>query len=532
MARRYYSSTAQRTTLASPLSAGATTMIVASTSGFPGTRPYTLVIDPDGPSEEIVTVTAASGTTLTVVRGEDGTVATSHDLGATVWHGFTARDLSEPQAHIDADSAVHGVMGNVVGTTDAQTLSNKTMSGADNTFTDIPQSAVTGLTGDIASKAPINNPTFTGNVTLPPTTTLGDLSPTEISYLNDVQSNVQAQLNQKAPINNPTFTGSVTLPSDTTIGGISSTELAALDGVTGNIQSQISMITGGGVAVPPGGNTDDILVKLSNDDYDMAWRPASDFLYIPGSGGGNFVVPDGSITGGDTTGTYTVGAYTFRWHRFTTTGTTLSLTVTQPVIGQLLVVGGGGAAGTLSLTFGAGGGGAGSVWEGDYAFGTGVHNVIVGTGGVFLGTTGGNGGNTRFDDIICYGGGGGGSNSSAYGAGLAGGSGGGGGRAGFGGGAKTGGSLDGGATSRTDVFYGSAGQTGTGYGGGASGTGQAGRASSITGTAVTYGRGGDGNNSGGGTPSAGPGTDGLGDGGNAPTASGGSGCVIVRYRIV
>jgi len=65
----------------------------------------------------LVEVTAAAGTTLTVVRGVDGTSAVAHSNGASVKHTISARDLSEPQAHIDATVA-HGVTGAVVGTTD------------------------------------------------------------------------------------------------------------------------------------------------------------------------------------------------------------------------------------------------------------------------------------------------------------------------------------------------------------------------------------------------------------------------------
>ena len=519
MPRRYYSSTAQRTSLAAPLSNSATTMIVASTAGFPATRPYTLVVDPDTINEEIVTVTAASGTTLTVIRGEDGATAVAHDLGAIVWHGFTGRDLGEPQAHMDSNNAVHGVTGSVVGTSDTQTLTNKSMSGSDNTFSNIPQSAVTGLVGDLAAKAPINNPTLTGNVTLPTTTTLGDLSPTEISYLNGVTSNVQDQLDSKAPKNNPTFTGTVSLPGTTGIGAVTSAEISRLAGVTANIQSQIDGITGGGVAVPPGGETGWILVKKSGADYDMEWRPFSDLAYVPGVSG-DYVVPDGAITGGDSTGTYSSGSFTWRWHKFTTTGTVLQLSVSQPVIGDILIVGGGGGGGASSLSYSGGGGGAGSLYSGPYAFGTGLHNCAIGAGGIF----GGTGGNTYFDDIWAFGGG--------AGNGGNGGSGGGGFGASGAGGTRTGGSLDGNVTTTLSAFNCANGGDGNGGSGQGGAGGGASFVSSIDGTSRTYAVGGG--------VATGAGTNGLGNGGGGANmgvagggggGAGGNGVVVVRYRI-
>ena len=265
MARRYYSSTAQRTQLAGSLSDSATTMIVAGTPGFPGTRPYTLMIDPDGINEEIVEVTAASGVTLTVTRGVDGTTAVAHDLGAAVAHAFTARDLDEPNAHIAASNTVHGVTGSVVGTGGTQTLTGKSMSGADNTFSNIPQSAVTNLVPDLALKAPLASPTFTGTVVLPATTSVGDVSSTELGYVNGVTSSIQTQLDNRATvadladtdaavairasINSPTFTGTVSLPTSTSIGAVTGTEISYLDGALSNVQEQLNTL-GASIGTP------------------------------------------------------------------------------------------------------------------------------------------------------------------------------------------------------------------------------------------------------------------------------------------
>jgi hypothetical protein len=49
----------------------------------------------------------------------------------------------------------------------------------------------------LAAKAPSANPTFTGNVGLPATTTIGSISATELSYLDGATSNLQTQLNAK-----------------------------------------------------------------------------------------------------------------------------------------------------------------------------------------------------------------------------------------------------------------------------------------------------------------------------------------------
>lgn len=47
-------------------------------------------------------------------------------------------------------------------------------------------------------------------------------------------------LSVKANIDSPTFTGTVTLPSSTSIGNVSQTEISYLDGVTSSVQNQLT----------------------------------------------------------------------------------------------------------------------------------------------------------------------------------------------------------------------------------------------------------------------------------------------------
>ena len=77
--------------------------------------------------------------------------------------------------------------------------------------------------GSLASYATLAAPTFTGNVVLPNTTTIGDISSTELSYVNGVTSALQTQLDAKQAV----------------VANVSDTEISYLNGVTSAIQTQI-----------------------------------------------------------------------------------------------------------------------------------------------------------------------------------------------------------------------------------------------------------------------------------------------------
>ena len=155
---RYYSNTASQAVLVSPATPSDAVLSVDTVGGFPASFPFTLVIDPDTLSSEVVNVTAVAGTTLTVERGQDNTSAVSHSAGAVVTHDHTARDFQEPQSHMAASSGVHGLTGAVLGTTDVQTVTNKNLSSGTNIF---PTSLATLTTAQVLTNKDLTSLTNT-----------------------------------------------------------------------------------------------------------------------------------------------------------------------------------------------------------------------------------------------------------------------------------------------------------------------------------------------------------------------------------
>jgi hypothetical protein len=155
--------------------------------------------------------------------------------------------------------------------------------------------SITSINTNLAPKA---SPTFTGTVVLPATTSIGNVDATEISYINGVTSGIQAQIDTKlatataastyetisnvalkAPLANPTFTGTVSGITKTHVGlgnvdntadsakPVSTAQAAAIATAKSEALAEVTAVIAG---APSALNTLDELAAALNDDANFA----------------------------------------------------------------------------------------------------------------------------------------------------------------------------------------------------------------------------------------------------------------------
>lgn len=163
---RNFSNTASQAATSASIDATATSVALTSYTGYPA-APYTAVLERGTANEEVVLVTAVTGSTVTMTRGYDGTTAKAHSASSTFMHVVVAQDYRDAQ-------------GTPFSTVD--TVARRASDGGVNfayvTASSAPASSA-ALTrkdyvdGQVALKASLAGATFTGAVTVPTPTASG-----------------------------------------------------------------------------------------------------------------------------------------------------------------------------------------------------------------------------------------------------------------------------------------------------------------------------------------------------------------------
>lgn len=125
--------------------------------------------------------------------------------------------------------------------------------------------SIASQTGTGSTFAMSESPTFTGAVVLPSTTSIGNVSATELGYIDGVTSAIQTQLGLKAPLASPIFTGFVTSPQFVTQSATATDGQVIMN--TGNATSQgwVGWYRPNGVrSAYMGAGTTDLLLVLEN----------------------------------------------------------------------------------------------------------------------------------------------------------------------------------------------------------------------------------------------------------------------------
>jgi microcystin-dependent protein len=227
---RNYRSIAEPKTLNGNVTNIATQITLNNITGLPS-PPYVLVINPDTANEEAVLVTinqdGVTAPTLKVERAiETGATARTHTDQDVVRHMIVGSDLQLTHDHIDLTEA-HGATGAVVGTTNSQTLTNKTLTTPkinENVTLTATATELNVLDGITASTAELNIMDGVTSTTAELNILDGVTSSTaELNILDGVTSSA-AELN---------ILDGATL---------STAELNYVDGVTSAIQTQLNTI--------------------------------------------------------------------------------------------------------------------------------------------------------------------------------------------------------------------------------------------------------------------------------------------------
>jgi microcystin-dependent protein len=213
---RNYRSIAEPKTLNGNVTNITTQITLNNITGLPS-PPYVLVLNPDTANEEAVLVTVdqdgVTAPTLKVQRAiETGSTAKAHTDKDVVRHMIVGSDLQLVHNHLDNTDTAHGATGAVVGTTNTQTLTNKTLTtpkineNVNLTATSTELNVLDGITASTSELNIMDGVTSTAaelNILDGAT-----LTTTELNYVDGVTSPIQTQI---GTLVNNTPVGAVTM---------------------------------------------------------------------------------------------------------------------------------------------------------------------------------------------------------------------------------------------------------------------------------------------------------------------------------
>jgi len=185
---------------------------------------------------------SAGATGATGATGSAGTNGTNGTNGAT-------GDTGPAGPGVASGGTTGQYLTKVDGTNYNTQWSTLDLSGKQDVVTDVSSTEIGYLNGVTSSiQTQLNAKATTSDITTA-INNLIDGAPAALDTLNELAaainddasyaSTITTALGTKAPIDSPTFTGTVTLPSTTSIGDASATEIGYLDGVTSSIQTQL-----------------------------------------------------------------------------------------------------------------------------------------------------------------------------------------------------------------------------------------------------------------------------------------------------
>lgn len=250
---RKYSSTSVEQLLNASIGAGDTTLNLSNSAAVTAllggvtlaagnVDQFTIAIDPDTASEEIIFVRGTSGNQLTgLVRGQAGTSATTHSSGATVKHVLTSNDLDYYVSSIDAALTAAGTA----------TLSNKTIALGSNTVSGTTAQFNTALTdGDFTTLA--GTETLTNKTLTSPTINDGKLNLTLNAQTGTTYTFVLADNGKLVTASNASAQ-TYSIPTNASVAFPTGTQINVLQIGTGQVT--INAVTSGTTTITSTGAT-------------------------------------------------------------------------------------------------------------------------------------------------------------------------------------------------------------------------------------------------------------------------------------